>query len=70
MAAAASLWWRLASECLLTLGGLLGSCRTLGLWMLPLGLALIADDLPPFKRGLGRTARWGEGGWRRFRHRR
>jgi hypothetical protein len=38
--------------------------------MLPLGLALMADDLPPLKRGLERTARWSEGVWRRFRRRR
>lgn len=33
-------------------GGLLGFLPVLGFWMLPLGLALIALDVPPLRRRL------------------
>lgn len=34
--------------------GLLGFLPVLGFWMIPLGLALIATDIPPFGRWLRR----------------
>jgi hypothetical protein len=34
---------------LLICGGLLGFLPILGLWMLPLGLLLLAEDVPPLK---------------------
>lgn len=41
-----SKWFRLPAGVLLILGGLLGFLPVLGLWMLPLGLALLAEDIP------------------------
>ena len=40
-----------------------------GLWMLPLGLALIGEDVPPLKAWLERLARRSETLWGRFRRR-
>ena len=46
---------------LLTLLGMLGFLPILGFWMIPLGLALLATDLPPLRRWvkaqLGRSRR-------------
>lgn len=49
----------------------------LGLWMLPLGLLFLAQDVPPLRRPIGRFVLWLERGWqhiharwRRFRARR
>jgi hypothetical protein len=36
-------------------GGLVGFLPVLGFWMLPLGVVLIALDIPPFRR---RVLRW------------
>ncbi|MEZ5596286.1 MAG: hypothetical protein R3E84_07840 [Pseudomonadales bacterium] len=35
---------------LFTIGGVLGFLPILGFWMLPLGLAIIALDIPPMRR--------------------
>ena len=40
----------------LTGGGMLGFLPVLGVWMLPLGLALLAYDVPPMRRPLARDA--------------
>jgi hypothetical protein len=58
---------RLAAACLLVLGGVFSILPVLGLWMLPLGLALLADDIPRLKPPLERAARRAEGVWRRLR---
>jgi hypothetical protein len=36
-------------------GGVVGFLPVLGFWMLPLGVVLIALDIPPFRR---RVLRW------------
>jgi len=33
-------------------GGVVGFLPVLGFWMLPLGVVLIALDIPPFRRGV------------------
>ena len=43
-------WLRVPVGILLTVGGVLGILPVLGLWMLPLGLLLLAQDVP-FLRG-------------------
>jgi hypothetical protein len=45
-----AVWLRCPLAIALMIGGLLGFLPVLGLWMLPLGLALLAIDLP-FLRG-------------------
>ena len=47
----ASRWARIPAGILLILGGCLAILPVFGLWMLPLGLMLLADDIPPLRRG-------------------
>jgi hypothetical protein len=42
----------------LTGGGMLGFLPVLGVWMLPLGLALLAYDVPPMRPPLARALRF------------
>jgi hypothetical protein len=44
-----ALWIRMPAGALLTCGGLLGFLPGLGFWMLPLGLLLLAEDVPPLR---------------------
>jgi hypothetical protein len=43
---------------LLTFGGLLGFLPIMGFWMLPLSLALLADDVPPLRSLRSRILDW------------
>lgn len=65
---------RAAAGSLLVLGGVFSILPVLGLWMLPLGLALLAEDIPGLKPRLERAARWAERllptSWRRRAERR
>ena len=72
-------WWlhqpnarivRWVAGILFICGGFLWFLPVLGLWMLPLGLLLIAEDIPPLKRWLVRVAMALEDRWRRWRARR
>jgi hypothetical protein len=45
---------------LLIVGGLLGFLPTLGFWMLPIGLALLADDVPLLRSCRSLTLDWVE----------
>ena len=56
-------WLRLIVAMLLIVGGILSILPLLGLWMLPLGLALMSDDVPGIKPWLERSARWIETAW-------
>jgi hypothetical protein len=58
-------WVRIPAAILLILGGFLAVLPVFGLWMLPLGLALLSEDLPGMKPSLERTARWLEDKWGR-----
>ena len=49
---------RVISAFLLILGGVFSILPVLGLWMLPLGLGLMAEDMPGMKPGLERSAVW------------
>jgi hypothetical protein len=51
-------WLRIPFGLLLTLGGLLWFLPILGLWMLPVGLALLADDVPLLRSGRSRILDW------------
>jgi hypothetical protein len=57
----ASRWARIPAGILLIIGGCLAILPVFGLWMLPLGLILLADDVPPLRRlrdlGLDRLER-------------
>ncbi len=54
----ASRWARMPAGLLLIIGGCLAILPVFGLWMLPLGLMLLADDLPPLRRARERALHW------------
>lgn len=49
-----AIWVRVPAGIALTGGGVLGFLPVLGVWMLPIGLALLAHDVPPMRRPLAR----------------
>src|SRR5690242_5188825 len=63
-----SFWVRFLVALLLILGGFFSFLPVLGLWMLPLGLLFIAQDVPVVQRPLVRALNWAEAKWNRFGH--
>ncbi|MBO1021267.1 hypothetical protein IPV08_14970 [Methylobacterium sp. SD274] len=59
-------WIRIGAALLFILGGIFSILPVLGLWMLPVGLALLSQDIPALKIPLERSARWTEGVWQRW----
>jgi hypothetical protein len=55
-----SRWVRLPSGALLVVGGVLSFLPVLGIWMLPLGLALLAEDVPSLRKSRSRVLDWVE----------
>jgi hypothetical protein len=53
-------WLRIPTGLLLTVGGVLWFLPIAGLWMLPVGLALLADDVQPLQSLRSRTLDWVE----------
>jgi hypothetical protein len=53
-----SRWVRLPAGVLLIAGSLLSLLPVFGLWMLPLGLMLLAGDMPPLRRAADRLLDW------------
>jgi hypothetical protein len=51
-------WARIPAGVLLIIGGFLFIFPSLGLWMLPLGLILLAEDVPPLRRLRNRALQW------------
>ena len=60
-------WPRLLAAALLIAGGIFSILPVLGLWMLPLALTLMSDDVPWLKTPLEHVARWTERVWRKTR---
>ena len=58
---------RLAVAILLMLGGIFSFLPLLGVWMLPLGLLLIAQDVPFLQKPLVRSLAWIEAKWELLR---
>lgn len=58
-------WVRLTAAILFILGGIFAILPVLGLWMLPVGLALLSQDIPALKVPLEHSARWIERTWAR-----
>lgn len=58
---------RLVAAFALIGGGVLSFLPVLGIWMLPLGLALLSEDIPALKPRLEASARAVEGFLARFR---
>lgn len=53
-----SRWVRIPSGALLIVGGVLSFLPVLGVWMLPLGLALLAEDVPALRSGRAKVLDW------------
>lgn len=60
-------WLRLGAAAVLVLGSFLAILPVFGLWMLPLGLALMSDDVPWLKVPLEKVSRGFERLWARVR---
>lgn len=58
---------RIPAASLLILGGIFSILPVLGIWMLPLGLLLLAVDLPALRPPLVSMLRWIERKWPRKR---
>jgi hypothetical protein len=56
-------WVRWPLGLLLIIGGVLAILPVFGLWMIPLGLALIAQDVPFLQRPLARLVAWINDRW-------
>ena len=56
----AARWVRIPAGLLLVGGSLLSVLPLFGLWMLPLGLVLLAEDIPPLRRARDRLLAWVE----------
>ena len=65
----ASRWVRIPVGVLFILGGVFSILPGLGIWMLPLGLLLIAYDVPALRKPVGRFTIWGAEKWAAFRQR-
>jgi hypothetical protein len=58
-----SRWVRIPAAIALICGGIVGFLPVLGFWMIPLGLALIALDVPFLRSPLSRLLAWIERRW-------
>ncbi|MCJ2081945.1 DUF2892 domain-containing protein [Methylobacterium sp. J-090] len=56
---------RIVAALLFIFGGVFSILPVLGLWMLPVGLALLSEDVPGLKVPLERSARWIGATWAR-----
>jgi hypothetical protein len=55
-----SRWLRVPAGLLLIVGGILAFLPIFGIWMIPFGLALLAEDLPPLRSFRSRILDWVE----------
>jgi hypothetical protein len=53
-------WVRLPAAALLIVGGIFSILPFLGIWMLPLGVVLLAEDVPLFRRLTDKGLDWVE----------
>ncbi|HSK39502.1 MAG TPA: hypothetical protein VK943_07020 [Arenibaculum sp.] len=65
-----SRWLRIPVGVLLVLGGVFSFLPILGIWMLPLGILLLAQDVPALKEPTARALVWAERRWTQWRRRR
>lgn len=60
-------WQRVPIGVLAIVGGFFSFLPVLGLWMLPLGLLLLAYDIPILRKPVARFTIWGTRHWERLR---
>ena len=65
-----SRWVRIPAGILLVAFGIVGFLPVLGFWMVPLGLLLLAQDIPFLREPLARALEWGERKWADWKRRR
>ena len=58
-----SIWVRIPVAILLIAGGTFSFLPVLGLWMLPLGLVLFAQDVPVLQKPMAKSLGWIERKW-------
>jgi hypothetical protein len=58
-----SRWKRIPAGTALIVGGCLSFLPVLGIWMVPLGLILIAQDVPPLRSPTARMLAWINSKW-------
>ena len=58
-----SIWVRIPVAILLVVGGFFSFLPVLGLWMLPLGLVLFAQDVPVLQKPMAKSLGWIEHKW-------
>jgi purine-cytosine permease-like protein len=63
-------WIRIPLGLILIVGGLLGFLPLLGFWMVPIGVLLLAEDMPFLRRPTIRALGWAQAKWDRWRARR
>jgi len=51
-------WCEFPTGALLCIGGVFGMLPVLGFWMLPAGLFLLAEDMPPLRRATSQILDW------------
>lgn len=54
---------RIPVACVLILGGIVGFLPILGFWMVPLGLLLLAQDVPFLRKPMARLLAWIDAKW-------
>jgi hypothetical protein len=64
-----SRWVRLPVALVLIAAGFVGFLPVLGFWMVPLGLVLIAQDVPFLRPPMARALRWTHDKWDAHRRR-
>ena len=60
-------WIRMPVGLLAVVGGVFSFLPVLGIWMLPLGLLLLAYDIPFLRKPVGRFTIWAAWRWARLR---
>ena len=51
-------WVRIPPALILFFAGFVGFLPILGFWMIPLGLLLLAQDIPPLRKPLAKVLNW------------
>ena len=62
-------WVRVPVGLLLIIFGVFGFLPVLGFWMVPLGVLLLAQDIPFLRRPILRALLWLERKWIKWKHR-
>jgi hypothetical protein len=57
------IWLRIPVGLLFIAGGFVGFLPVLGFWMVPLGLIVIAQDIPFIRPPIARALKWGLDKW-------